>query len=409
MTPSWRAFPFLLLTLLAATRASAQIDPEKRRLIQFGHDKAFSGPEPPASYIFYYINQPHFVRKDLTLRLAIAPVYLDSELGVSGDPEKGDGVTFGLAGGGWADSYYEVRQGSYHREESFTGDGGTISMSYFKNLTPQLKIPVNVVARAAAHIMFYERRSETLAGFELPDDHGEYSARLGLRIGGVPPELIPKQEAELSFWYAPYVRDHAGTYGIDGDRRLNRTTELYWTRLRFAYTLQSRSRFDVSAEGGGTRDADRFSAFRLGGMLPFASEFPLGLPGYYNGELSAREYALFTGRWSQGLDEAKLFRWSVFAAAADVLYLPGFEQPGPWNSGVGTGITFHSPNEIFLVRVDFGHGFNAIRSGGRGANSAALLMQFDLEAFKSKTKPRKAIRPEPTKPEGLDLGGLLGP
>ena len=31
---------------------------------------------------FYYLNVPHFYRTNLTLRLALAPLYLDSELGI---------------------------------------------------------------------------------------------------------------------------------------------------------------------------------------------------------------------------------------------------------------------------------------------------------------------------------------
>ena len=61
--------------------ASAQIDPVQRDLIQFGYNQAFEGHAPMAGYAFYYHNQPDFLRTNLTLRLAVAPVYLDSELG----------------------------------------------------------------------------------------------------------------------------------------------------------------------------------------------------------------------------------------------------------------------------------------------------------------------------------------
>lgn len=393
-----------------ATRAAAQIDPETRRLVQFGYDQPFSGPSPLGAYAFYYINQPHFMRQDLTLRLALAPVYLDSELGVSGKPEDGNGVAFGLAGGGFADGYGEIRQGHYFKEESYTGHSGTVRFSYFHNLEPNWRMPVNVVAQAAAHLAVYEHNSKTRADFELPPDHGEYSARLGLRFGGVPPELLPAQAAELSFWYVPYLRDHAGTYGIGNDRRLERIPQLFWTRLRFAYRLPNVSRVDFSAEAGDSRQADRVSAYRVGGMLPFNSEFPLELPGYYNGELSAREYALFTGRYSQPVGMSKALRWQIFAAAADVGYLPGLEQPKPWNSGAGTGLIYHSPDGVLTVELQGGHGFNAIRSGRRGANSVAILAQLDLEAWRQKTKPKKRALPPPTKPLGLDwLGQLFGP
>jgi hypothetical protein len=74
----------LWLTLFAPFFASAQIDPVKRDLVQFGYNQAFEGHQPLAAYAFYYHNQPDFLSTNLTLRLALAPVYLDSELGFTG-------------------------------------------------------------------------------------------------------------------------------------------------------------------------------------------------------------------------------------------------------------------------------------------------------------------------------------
>jgi hypothetical protein len=84
-SPMKRIGPALLwLTLLAPIFVSAQIDPVQRDLIQFGYDQAFEGHQPLAAYAFYYHNQPDFLRTNLTLRLAVAPVYLDTELGFAG-------------------------------------------------------------------------------------------------------------------------------------------------------------------------------------------------------------------------------------------------------------------------------------------------------------------------------------
>src|SRR5216684_1719793 len=67
--------PFLL--------ALGQIDPVKRELIQFGYNAPLEGHPPLSAYAFYYRNQPDFLHTNLTLRLAIAPTYVDSELGIS--------------------------------------------------------------------------------------------------------------------------------------------------------------------------------------------------------------------------------------------------------------------------------------------------------------------------------------
>jgi len=77
-----------------------------------------------SGYAFYYRNQPNFLRTNLTLRLAAAPVYLDSELGLTGALGPHTDLGIGLAGGGFADSYFEVRQGEFLRGESFLGHGG---------------------------------------------------------------------------------------------------------------------------------------------------------------------------------------------------------------------------------------------------------------------------------------------
>ena len=56
-------------------------------------------------------------------------------------------------------------------------------------------------------------------------------------------------------------------------------------------------------------DADRFSAYRLGGFLPLVAEFPLSLPGYYFQEISARQFVLLNASYLLPLDAEK--RWNL--------------------------------------------------------------------------------------------------
>src|SRR5262245_20046760 len=92
----------------ATFTVSAQIDPVRRELIQLGYTQPLQGRGPLAAYGFYYLNKPQFLhRTNLTLRLAVAPVYLDSELGVARVLSPSTDVGFGIAGGGFADSYSE--------------------------------------------------------------------------------------------------------------------------------------------------------------------------------------------------------------------------------------------------------------------------------------------------------------
>ena len=61
--------------------ALAQIDPVKRELVQAGYNQPLEGQAPVAAYAYYYHNEPDFLRTNRTLRLALAPVYVDADLG----------------------------------------------------------------------------------------------------------------------------------------------------------------------------------------------------------------------------------------------------------------------------------------------------------------------------------------
>src|SRR5471032_2966306 len=135
----------LWLTLFAPALASAQIDPDARDLVQLGYNQAFSGHAPLAAYAFYYHNQPDFLRTNLTLRLAVALVYLDSELGFVGALGPNTDFAIGLAGGGFGDGYNEIRAGQFLPGESFSGNGGEISASIYHLFNPGDEIPLNFV------------------------------------------------------------------------------------------------------------------------------------------------------------------------------------------------------------------------------------------------------------------------
>lgn len=165
--------------------ALAQIDPVKRDLVQLGYDAALQGHAPLAGYAFYYRNDPGFLRTNLTLRLAVAPVYLDSELGVSRVFGERMDLGIGLAGGGFADSYSEVREGKYVRRESFLGHSAEGSVSLYHLFNPERQIPLNFVLRGSVHHAFYERDNDTAADFVVPEDRTSFCVRTGVRWGGV--------------------------------------------------------------------------------------------------------------------------------------------------------------------------------------------------------------------------------
>lgn len=369
----------LWLSLFVPVLVSAQIDPVKRDLIQLGLNEAFEGHAPFAGYAFYYHNQPDFLRTNLTLRLALAPVYLDSEFGFVGGLGPHTDFAIGLAGGGFADSYNEIHGGTYYPSQSFEGSGGEISASVYHLFNPADQIPLNLILRGTAHYSTFARADSTSPAFQLPEDRGEFSVRTGLRWGGIEPTLFPALAMELTVWYEGQFRTASGTYGFNGDRAVEDQSHLFWAEAALSYTLpKSQQNFDVRLMAGTSVDADRFSAYRLGGSLPLVSEFPLSLPGYYFQEISARQFVLLNANYLLPLDKSQRWNLNVNASSTVVDYLPGEGQPGNWLSGVGGGILYRAPSDRFKIMVAYAYGVDAIRSQGRGAQSIGLLMQWDL-------------------------------
>lgn len=368
----------LLLPLAAALTARAQIDPVRRELVQLGYNQPFEGHAPFSGYAFYYRNQPAFVLSNLTLRLALAPVYLDSELGVRDALGPHTDLGLGLAGGGFADSYNEVRSGRFLPDESFFGHGGEASLSVYHLFNDGARIPLNGVFRVAAHYAAYEADSDTAATFRVPDDGTTFHCRAGFRWGGMEPVLLPARALELSVWYEFQARFDSGPYGFAGDRHLEAQTHLVWGRALFAYTLpESGHSFSLSLTGGWSEGADRLNTYRLGAVLPLASEFALTLPGYYYQELSAQRFVLAAGQYSLPLDARKHWSFVVVGATTAADYLPGLEEPDHWQSGVGGGLLYRCAP--WQVVVGYGYGVDALRSNGRGAHSIGVLVQIDIE------------------------------
>jgi hypothetical protein len=334
-----------------------------------------------AGYLFYLLNQPDFLRPDLTLRLAVAPTYLDSEFGFKSALGPHTDLALGLGGGGFAYSYDEIQRGKYLIDESFPGHGGNASISLYHRFNPDQRLPLSAVVRGIIDYASYEKDDDTADTFVLPDDHFTYVARTGLRLGGREPMLFPALGVELSAWYEGRIRSKSGPYGFDGDRAVEPNSHRFWGRALLAYTLPwLEHNFNLSITAGTTRRADRFSAYRLGGTLPLLSEFRLDLPGYEAQEITAREFMLFNGLYWLPIDSAK--RWSVtaFGGVAGVNYLAGFEQADRWLSGLGAGVGYKAAQDVWQVVLAYAYGFNALRSDGRGGQSLVLLFQFDFEA-----------------------------
>lgn len=359
----------------------AQVDPVPRQLVQVGYNQPLRGVSPLPGYAFYYLNRPDFPRTNLTLRLAVAPVYLDSELALRQAVGPQTDLAFGLAGGGFADSYSEVRRGNYIREESYLGHAAEGGVSLYHRFNPRQQLPLFGIVRTRFHQSFIERDSRTWPNFAVPEDVRMVTVRTGLRLGGEEPVLISDLGFEVSAWYEGQFRSQEPAYGFNGDRFIEREAHLFWGRAGLNYTFASRQTISLNLAGGTSVNADRLSAYRLGSWLPLGSELPLSLPGYYYQEISARSFANASLQLIQPLSR----RFSVVAMAATALvdYAPGLEQPGRWHTGVGGGVVYRAPSGAWQVILNYGYGVDAIRRDERGAHSVGILAQFDFQKARS--------------------------
>ena len=392
MKRRWRwVFLLALPGVVCPFTARGQIDPVKRELLQVGYNAALEGHSPLSAYAFYYWNQPEFLRTNLTLRLAVAPTYLDSELGIRHVIGENTDLGIGLAGGGFADNYEEIHGGTFYPSQSFTGYGAGTSLSLYHLFNPGQTIPLNGLLRGSARYSTYDSDSGTASNFQLPSDRETFSVRTGLRWGGREPTLFPDLAMEISGWYEGEFRTATGTYGY-GDRSVVPASHLFWGEAMLAYTLpELKHRFSLSVTAGTSINADRFSAYRLGSVLPLISEYPLSLPGYYYQEISAQEFVLASGSYMVPLDKRQRWNFDILASTAVVDYLPGTAQPGDWHTGLGAGILYKSPS--WKIMVGYGYGVDAIRNGHRGAQSIGVLLQFDLgQAKESLLNPEQPSR-----------------
>jgi hypothetical protein len=381
-----RWFVLCGIFLAMALRVAAQVDPEYRSLLEAGGDAPLKGQGPPGIYGFYFYNNPHYFGTNIALRAAVTPVYLDSEVGFKEvlSPYTDAGIR--VMGGGWGDDYYEIQQGRLNKTESFYGHGGGISASLYQLLNPGMRIPLNLVVSGGFHDATFSAADQTSSHFFLPQDQPELFTRAGLRLAGKEPVLFPDLGMELSVWYERQWRLDDESYGFNHDLQISPNVGLYWLYAGMTYTFTNTGQtVSAALTAGGSTDADRFSAWRLGGMLPLDSEYPLMIPGYYLDELSAEKFVHLYAYYEFPLVPSRLFKFRFEGAAANVEYLPGFEQD-PWETGTGCALIMEPKSKRFKVMLRYGYGFQAIRDSGDGGQSVGLLFQYNFEAGKKSSE-----------------------
>jgi len=370
-----------LLLLAGAWTCQAQIDPERRNLLELGYDQTLIGHGPMGVYAYYYYNNPTCFNTNTVLRLAAAPVYLDGELGFRGLISPHTDFGLGFYGGAFGDNYYEVRQGHYLKGESFDGSGGGAALGLYQLLNPGMLIPLSAVVRGGARYSAFAHTDDTAPGFALPQDRITAFTRAGLRLGGKEPVLYPELGLELSAWYERQWRFGTDPYGFGNSLSVTPAVDLYWVYagLNYAWT-NTGHRLSFATTAGAAPNADRFSAWRLGGVLPLVAEFPLVLPGYFYEEITAQRFVHLYASYQIPLDHQRHWNFRVEAATALLDYLPGYEQPDKWQTGVGCALAYLRRRLTVVLRA--GYGFNALRDGREGGYSVGVLLQYDFSRRK---------------------------
>ena len=190
------------------------------------------GNAPLNGYAFFLWNRPNYPEPDQYLRVVVAPTYLLTEFLQDHWPYGRQAVSVGLNGGGLRFGHDEYRHGNYKEEESFWGHGPELPLSYYAGTTLFDLLPLEGQIRVTPAFAVYQRSFGTADDFELPPDTGLVTGRVGLRLGGMPPELLPKLGFEASAWYEATYRTNPGTFGFpDRPEQLESLSQRAWGRL----------------------------------------------------------------------------------------------------------------------------------------------------------------------------------
>jgi hypothetical protein len=368
----------LALLLGAAGIAEAQIDPEPRANLELGTETELRGDGPFSGYAFFLWNRPRLLDdENLYLRVVAAPTYVRSELVRDRWPGPGHAIGIGVNGGGFQYNFNEIRLGEYKRPESFWGHGAEATLSYYlRRFTIADVLPLEGQVRFRPQFVVYQDSGDTDQRFALPADTAIYSGRVGIRVGGVPPELLPDVALEASIWHETAYRQDAGRYGLpERPLETHRFTHNTWGILGGILTLARTHTASLFVTAGTAAGVDPFSAFRLGSALRFRDEFPWVLHGYFTDEIFARTALLVNLSYRfpviPGTDRVRL---QLNADYARVDYLTGHDLPRRDLRGVGADLAIDVSDRITLV-LGYGYGVDAPRGGGFGGHQASVLLE----------------------------------
>jgi hypothetical protein len=363
--------------LFSAVPAAAQADPEPRAYTEVGTELPLKGNAPINGYAFFLWNRPNFPEPDQYLRVVVAPTYLLTEFVQDRWPFGRHAVSVGLNGGGFRYGHEEYRHGTHQAEESFWGHGAELPLSYYAGTKLFDTLPLQGQVRVTPAFVVYQDSFSTDEDFQLPPDTGLITGRVGLRLGGVPPELLPKLALEASAWYEATYRTNTGTFGLpDNPETLESLSQRFWGRLAAVFAPADGHTIDVLLTAGFSLDVDLLSSFRMGSALPFRSEFPLILHGYFVEEVFAKRFWLLNASYRfPAWPGSRKVTLRIAFDMAGVDYVDGHALPREHLRGVGGDLSVAFTPRVTMV-VGYGYGFDAPRNGGFGGHEAHALIEL---------------------------------
>lgn len=380
-----------MMTFLASP-VCAQIDDAKRLLLEGGYEDGLGNPGPSSPYVFLYLNRPGAAGPGSAWRLALAPVYVDTELGLPGVFGSRTDLGLGFSGGGFAFGNAEIKRGDEKHGEDFFGHGFGPSLSLYPRLGDIGPVPLNGVFRVSAVYTDFQRTARTDAVYEPPPDEWTGVARAGLRLGGVEPGMDRGRAAEASVWAESRVRDRPASYGYNGDRFVRRNVNLFWTRLLVSLPAPHGTHASGGISAGGGGQIGRLTAYRLGGMQTQTSEFPLILPGYFNQEISARRFVHAWAHAAIPIRGMKHYYLNLTAAVAKIKPVYGTDPGGVNHAGLSTGVSYEAADGPLRAELVYGYAPTALRGTRRGGQSVALTFEYDFLTTGFETGPESTTR-----------------
>src|SRR6516164_1591253 len=163
-------FAALALLLFTSLPVLAQMDAMPRQLLHLGANFPLSDAGPLGAYAFYYWNMPNVPTTNEVLRFAIAPVYIDSDLGFKNLLGDHTDLAVGAFGGLYANNYQEVDAGDWKKDQSFDAANAGARVSIYHLLNPGGMIPLTLVARESVNYVSFMDSGDTSDRFELPQN-----------------------------------------------------------------------------------------------------------------------------------------------------------------------------------------------------------------------------------------------